>query len=180
MSEPGNEKIKVDPGLFVLVSLLRFHGIGANPEQLRHRMGTSTFGAQDILRSARDFGLRTRAYDTTWKRLASTPLLGAAELRDGSFVLLAKANDDQALVQFAGETTPRLVERAEFEQLWTGRLISMTRRASLVELSRRFDITWFVGAIFKYKRALANVLVASFFLQLFALVSPLFFKVVID
>jgi subfamily B ATP-binding cassette protein HlyB/CyaB len=56
----------------------------------------------------------------------------------------------------------------------------MTRRASLMDLTRRFDITWFLGAIHKYRAQLAEVLVASFFLQLFALVSPLFFQVVID
>src|SRR6202789_3722128 len=32
----------------------------------------------------------------------------------------------------------------------------------------------------KYRRLLAEVLIASFFLQLFALVSPLFFQVVVD
>src|SRR6476620_11104695 len=56
----------------------------------------------------------------------------------------------------------------------------MTRRAGLVDLSRRFDITWFLGASHKYRRLLGEVLVASFFLQVFALVSPLFFQVVID
>jgi subfamily B ATP-binding cassette protein HlyB/CyaB len=50
----------------------------------------------------------------------------------------------------------------------------------LLDLSRRFDITWFVGAIHKYRRLLGEVLVASFFLQIFALISPLFFQVVID
>ena len=56
----------------------------------------------------------------------------------------------------------------------------MTRRAGLSDITRRFDITWFLGAIHKYRRLLGEVLVASFFLQLFALVSPLFFQVVID
>jgi subfamily B ATP-binding cassette protein HlyB/CyaB len=56
----------------------------------------------------------------------------------------------------------------------------MTRRANLTDLSRRFDVTWFLGAIRKYKRQLADVVVASFFLQLFGLISPLFFQVVID
>src|SRR5229473_854537 len=37
-----------------------------------------------------------------------------------------------------------------------------------------------LGAIHKYRHLLGEVLVASFFLQLFALVSPLFFQVVID
>src|SRR5580700_7541922 len=56
----------------------------------------------------------------------------------------------------------------------------MTRRAGLGELARRFDITWFLQAMHKYRGLLTEVLVASFFLQLFALVSPLFFQVVID
>src|SRR5665213_471247 len=56
----------------------------------------------------------------------------------------------------------------------------MTRRTPLGDLSRRFDITWFVGAIHKYRGLLFEVLVASFFLQIFALVTPLFFQVIID
>jgi len=56
----------------------------------------------------------------------------------------------------------------------------MARRAGLTNLSRRFDVTWFLGAIHKYRHLLTEVLVASFFLQLFALVSPLVFQVVID
>src|SRR3974377_258078 len=73
-----------------------------------------------------------------------------------------------------------MVTRDQFEAIWDGRLVLMTRRASLTDLSRRFDITWFFGAIHKYRRLLGEVLLASFFLQLFALVSPLFFQVVID
>src|ERR687884_375994 len=56
----------------------------------------------------------------------------------------------------------------------------MARRAAPSGLSRRFDITWFLGAIHKYRRLLGEVLLASFFLQLFALISPLFFQIVID
>ena len=56
----------------------------------------------------------------------------------------------------------------------------MARRAPLTELARRFDLAWFAGAIYKYRHLLSEVLLASFFLQVFALVSPLFFQVVID
>jgi len=72
------------------------------------------------------------------------------------------------------------MKRAEFEAIWDGRIILMARRASLSDLSRQFDITWFLGAVHKYRHLLTEVLVASFFLQLFSLVSPLFFQVVID
>src|SRR5690348_4320833 len=73
-----------------------------------------------------------------------------------------------------------MLSRAELEAVWDGRLVLMTRRAGLADLGRRFDVTWFLGAIHKYRRLLGEVLIASFFLQLFALVSPLFFQVVID
>ena len=94
--------------------------------------------------------------------------------------MLGKAGDDKVLVQSPQSPRPALMTRAEFEAVWDGRLVLMTRRAGLADLARRFDITWFLGAIHKYRRLLGEVLVASFFLQLFALVSPLFFQVVID
>ena len=75
---------------------------------------------------------------------------------------------------------PYSCRAAEFEEVWDGRLLLMAGRAGLVELSRRFGISWFLGAIHKYRYLLGEVLVASFFLQLFALVSPLLFQVVID
>jgi subfamily B ATP-binding cassette protein HlyB/CyaB len=164
-----------DPGLFLLVGLLGFNGIGADADQLRHRLGTDRIGVPEMLRCARELGLKARSLKTRWKRLVITPVL-----RDGSFLLLGKATDEGTIVQVPGVPRPRLMTRAEFEAAWSGELVLMTRRAGLVELSRRFDIRWFLAAMYKYRYVLARVLVASFFLQLFALVSPLFFQVVID
>jgi subfamily B ATP-binding cassette protein HlyB/CyaB len=96
------------------------------------------------------------------------------------FLLLAKVHEDQALVQEPLSPRPSLMTRAQLEAIWTGDLVLITRRAGLVDLSRRFDITWFLGAVHKYRYLLGKVVVASFFLQLFALISPVFFQVVID
>jgi subfamily B ATP-binding cassette protein HlyB/CyaB len=133
-----------------------------------------------MLRCAKELGLKARARLATWERLASTPLPAIVALRDGGFLLIGKVGDGKALVQSPLAARPTMMTRAEFEAAWDGQLVLMTRRAGLVDLSRRFDITWFLGAIHKYRRLLGEVLVASFFLQLFALVSPLFFQVVID
>ena len=169
-----------DPGLEALVALLRLHDIAAEAEQIRHRLGTSKIGAPEILRCAKDLGLKARAFRTDWSRLARIPLPGIASLRDGGFMLLAKASEDQVLVQSPLAVRPTLMTRAELLAVWDGGLILMTRRTGLSDLGRRFDITWFLGAIHKYRHLLGEVLIASFFLQLFALVSPLFFQVVID
>ena len=180
MGTGPDNAIAADPGHTVLVMLLRFHGIGVDPEQLRHRFGQGTIGAAEMLRCAKEFGLKARLYRTNWDRLVTTPLPAIAALRDGGYLLLGKVGDGKAIVQFPLSSRPALMTRAEFEAVWDGQLVLMTRRAGLADLTRRFDITWFLGAIHKYRRLLGELLVASLFLQLFALVSPLFFQVVID
>jgi subfamily B ATP-binding cassette protein HlyB/CyaB len=159
--------------------LLHLKDVAADRGQLRHRLGTDKIGAPEMLRCARDLGLKARAWRTKWSRLARTPLPAIASLRDGGFMLLAKATEDKVLVQ-SPQTGPALMTREEFVAVWDGGLISMARRAGLADVAHRFGIGWFMGAIHKYRRLLGEVLVASFFLQLFGLISPLFFQVVID
>jgi ATP-binding cassette, subfamily B, bacterial HlyB/CyaB len=167
-------------GLDALVVLLHFHGIAADRDQLLHRIGKQTIGAPEILRCAKDLGLKARSTRTDWSRLVKTPLPAIASLNDGTFMVIAKAAADKVLVQRPQTSRPALMTRDELLAVWDGGLILMTRRAGLSDLGRRFDLTWFLGAVHKYRHLLGEVLVASFFLQLFALVSPLFFQVVID
>jgi len=180
MSIETNGARPTDPGLEALVTLLHLQGVAADAGQIAHRLGTDKIGVPEMLRCARNLGLKARAYRTDWSRLGSTPLPAIASLRGGGFLLVAKADGDRVLVQVPLATRPILMTRDELLACWDGGLILMTRRAGLSDVTRRFDITWFVGAIYKYRHLLSEVLIASFFLQLFALVSPLFFQVVID
>jgi ATP-binding cassette, subfamily B, bacterial HlyB/CyaB len=141
-----------DPGLAALVMLLRFQGVGIDPEQIRHQFGGIPIGVPEMLRCAKGFGLKARSVMTKWERLAGMPLPAIAALRDGSFLLLGKAGDDKIIVQAPLSLLPTLMTRAEFEAIWDGRLVLMTRRAALTDLARRFDITWFIGAVHKYRR----------------------------
>ena len=45
---------------------------------------------------------------------------------------------------------------------------------------KTFGFRWFWPSIVRYRRSLAHVLVASLFVQLFALATPIFFQLVID
>ena len=167
-------------GLAALVMLLRLQGLSVDPGQIRHQLGTDAIGVPEMLRCANQLGLKARESKTRWDRLSRTPLPGIAVLRDGGFLLLGRASEDKILVQAPDQPRPQLMTRAELEAVWDGRLVLMTRRAKLTDLSRRFDVTWFLGAVHKYRGLLSEVLLASFFIQLFALISPLFFQVVID
>jgi subfamily B ATP-binding cassette protein HlyB/CyaB len=95
-----------DPGLYVLASLLRIQGIAADPEQIRHRYGSTPIGTPEMLRCAKEFGLKARERIVKWGRLATMPLPAIAAWRDGGFLLLGKVIDEKILVQQAHAPRP--------------------------------------------------------------------------
>ncbi|MGD1984427.1 MAG: type I secretion system permease/ATPase [Chromatiaceae bacterium] len=171
-----------DTGLECLVQLARFHQIAADAAQLRHARGSdgARFDGDDIVRAGRSLGLKAVAVRSNCRRLQGTPLPAIAACRDGRFVILAGVRDDSVLLQRPFEPAPSTVERGDFEKAWSGELILVTKRAAWRSQDSRFGFAWFVPAILKYRKLFAEVLLASFFLQLFALVTPLFFQVIID
>ena len=94
------------------IYLLR-HGIAADPEQIRHRMGTSRIGVTEILRCTREFGLKARAQRSSWNRLGVTPLPAIGNIRaDDSCRLLSSACLDadtsgNASRSYVAPSTPR-------------------------------------------------------------------------
>jgi subfamily B ATP-binding cassette protein HlyB/CyaB len=171
-----------DTGLSCLVLLARFHGLAGDVDALRHGLGIAEDAASvaQILRAGRKLGLKLRCLESAWQRLDRTPLPAIAEHRDGHFFVLAGVRGDQVLVQDPLEAKPLTLPRDIFEQAWSGRLILASRRASVGEVGGRFGVTWFVPAIREHRRLFGEVLAASFFLQLLALLTPLFFQVIID
>ena len=171
-----------DSALACLLMLARFFGVPANPEPLQHQFVPSgrIFGETELLLAAKHLGFKAGATVSDWSRLTHTALPAIAQQQDGRYVVIARADGEKVLVQDPAEPRPLLLPRDVFEQAWSGRLILLTKRANLRPEDRKFDFTWFFPAIAKHRKLLGEVLLASFFLQLFALLTPLFFQVVID
>src|SRR5690349_22474609 len=149
MSGDPDQAGTADPGLSALVMLLRFHGVGADAEQIRHQNGMTRVGIPEMIRCAQGLGLKARAVSTRWRRLEHVPMPVIASLRGGGFLILGKVGEGKALVQSPSSQRPEIMTQAQFEAQWDGRLVLITRRASLADLGRRFDFTWFLGAIHK-------------------------------
>ncbi|MDE1150874.1 MAG: type I secretion system permease/ATPase [Azospirillaceae bacterium] len=180
---PMGEALGMNPdaGLDALVALFAVHGLPADKAQLRHEAGRQgALPPMELVRLARRRGLRAKEVASAWGRLAGAILPAIAILADGTSALLVRAAPDRVLLVEPATGRPTVLGRAEFEARWTGRLILATKRLGLGDLGRRFDLGWFLSAMHKYRRLLGEVLVASLFLQIFALVSPLFFQVVVD
>ena len=180
--EEGDISGNSETGLPCLVIISRLYGLPADPGQLRHQFGRPghAFTTADILRAARSLGLKAREIGSDWGRLLKTQLPAIGQNKDGFYFIIGQAADEKVLIQDPREKSPASLSREEFEQLWNGQLILFTRRAGILGEIRKFDFSWFIPAILKYKKLLGEVLLASFFIQIFALVTPLFFQVIID
>ncbi len=184
----GAEEEAPDTGALCLVTMLRMFDLPGDVGQLRHQYAEPgrPMDAETLLRAARRLELKARILKSNWKKLGSTSMPAIAEIApaepdgDPTFVLIGGIREGKMLIQdpIAGKVIA--VEQADFESRWTGRVILASRRAKMFGRGSKFDISWFVPPVLKYKRLFSEVLVASFFLQCFGLISPLFFQVVID
>ena len=172
----------IDTGLTSIVMVARLQGVSADPKQLQHHFVESgeQFDEALILRAAKFLGLRAKAFGSNWERLKSSAMPAIAAVANDRFVLVGRVTDDAILIQDPAERQPKKLDKAQFLEQWTGRLILVTKRSVLPGMTGKFDFSWFIPSILKYKKLLTQVLVASFFIQLFALITPLFFQVVID
>ena len=179
---PADAKREPDTGLIGLVMLARFHNIAADADQLAHdfRELGKNLTVPQILLAAKQLGLKAKLVRTELSRLPQTPLPAMAIDPDGHFFILARVDGEQVLIQDPRVERPQVLSGAEFTERWNGELILFTSRASLAGELAKFDFTWFIPAVVKYRKLLGEVLLVSFVLQLFALVTPLFFQVVMD
>jgi subfamily B ATP-binding cassette protein HlyB/CyaB len=96
------------------------------------------------------------------------------------FVILAKFEEGRAYVHdpIEGRMTAFGIEA--LKACLGGSAVFITSRAQLAAELARFDFSWFVPAIVKYRRLIGEALVATLFVQIFALLTPLLFQVVMD
>jgi len=178
---------EVASGLNCLVMLARLHGIAADADQLRHEFGDGAreLTADELVLAARKLGLVAKRVRLSVNRLAQAPLPALAlptarESAQRESFVLARVREGRALIHAPCDGRPASIGLDELLERWSGELILFTSRASLAGEMAKFDFTWFIPAVVKYRRLLLEVLSVSLALQLFALITPLFFQVVMD
>ena len=171
-----------DPGLTSLVLIARFHGIAADASQLRHQaaLRAPRFSTTDLLIAAKSLGLKARLVSVRLDRLGQMPLPALFLDREERHFVVVRAQESQILIQEGDTTPPQVAPLQAVQARHTGEAILFASRASLAGELSRFDFSWFIPAIVKYRRLLLQVLGVSLLLQLLGLVSPLMFQVVMD
>ena len=152
-------------------TLFRYHGLAVSGEALhRELIGIGEIAPDEIIRIARRHDLKAKRTTTKYSRLGAIALPALAGLKSGGYLIIARHAGAKVLIHRGAGARAELVPQAEFEAEWDGSLLLIARRARLSDLSRNFGIPWFMAAIYKYRAVLSQVLLASFFLQVFALI----------
>lgn len=80
---------------------------------------------------------------------------------DGRFFIIARLDDGKALIHDPQSQRPEVLSFGELEARWTGELILIRSESSLAGDLARFDFSWFIPAIVKYRKLLGEVLLVS-------------------
>jgi len=176
-----NEKLP-DTGLMCLLMLARFHHVAVSAEQLKHEYLQShqVFDKDNLVLAARSLKLKAKAIKSSVGRLSHCPLPAIASDLNGRFFIILKVQNQQVQIYDPLSQNLKVITLEALQTRWNGGLILLTTQAMLAAELARFDFSWFIPAIVKYRKLLGEVLVISFVLQLFALITPLFFQVVMD
>ncbi len=177
----------MDLGLLSLIMIARHHGIAADEAQLRHEFGPRLFTVETILLGAKRLGMTAKLVTQDPERLDRAPLPAIAIDKEGNFFIAGKFGYDggdktrpRILVQQPGTSNAQVLSREEFLERWSGQFIFFTSKLNYMRDLTKFDFTWFIPAIIKYRKLLGEVMLISFVLQLIGLVTPLGFQVIMD
>jgi len=169
-------------GVQCLALIARFHQLPAEANALIREFQHKDPSLADInlVRAAKSLGFKAKFIGDKPEKLSAHVLPAIARHEEGHFFVIAKSTNDEVLIHDLTEQKPQTLTFAQLETIWTGDLLLLSKRNSLVNKSAKFGFSWFVPALIKYKKFFADVFIASFFIQLVGLATPIFFQVVID
>ena len=170
----------------LLTAFLHLVGTNADVDRLAQHHAWPADGPDSaaMVQALQSLGLAVKHHQTPPQKLLDGPWPALARGVDGQWLLIGHASQDGVVVQAAGQTSPQPMFWSQFNGLiGAGKLEWITTQAPATSTDNgkpRFGVGWFVNSMSQYKQILGEVLLASFFVQVFALLTPLIFQVVID
>ena len=158
-------------------TIARYYGIAVNIPALQEQFATDELHEISVqfVRAVRQTGLKCRHF-RRFQVKGKIVLPALVELPEIGHVILLAVRGDEWLIQRDGASPESFIPEPNVR--YSGFLFA--RRFSLERLSSEFNLCWFADAFWRYKKLIGEVLLASFFIQVLALVTPLFFLVVVD
>ena len=178
-----------DPPVFsggykVLATIAKTMGYHVTAQQLSHQMGQGRGNpsTEDLIRAGKMIGMRVRLVrNPTEQKLRSVPTPAMIKLSDGSWHVF-RGETRGSLFKLQDPVEKRTVEipMDELYARFGGEVLLVGKSFGHATEDLSFGVSWFLPFIKRYRRAIIEMLVVSFFVNLLALGYPLLFQLVID
>ena len=153
------------------------------------REGTDLYTLSEL---AQLFGCNADGYELSYESLSKLPFPAIAHYDGNHFVVILKVTDDHILLADPAYGKDKLT-REEFEAKWNG--VAMTVEPTLAvfknpdvmelveaqqEKEKNVLKNFYLSLLYPFKPVIAEILVASFILQILVLALPFFTQVILD
>jgi subfamily B ATP-binding cassette protein HlyB/CyaB len=202
-------EIPLNDVVWTLGSVSVLHHRAFDAELVLRELPTPPLTTDSLITAARSLGFRVKRYTTSRRELATLTLRVIALLRESAAAedspdnpteppgaapetltrpaLIVQVRDTHVMLFRAGTNQVLNLPVEAFDAEFTGTVFQFAPLADPLkdpdgarDLSRAFGFRWFIPELLKHKRVWRDVLIASLFIQLLALGSPIFTQVVID
>lgn len=135
---------------------------------------------EKLVKIAKDKGFKANIKEISLEDFKKYPLPAIAKRKDGGYVVILKIDleKQEALLYEAGKKEPFISRFDDFCEQMDKKLIVLKHKVFNDQV--KFGFAWFYSQILHYKKIVGEILAASFVIQLFGLVTPLFTQVVLD
>lgn len=136
---------------------------------------------EELIRIAKDKGFKAKIKPLTIKNLTSYPLPCIARDKNGVYfnILKVDTSKNEVLI-FKDKNEPYAIKFEELLNIINPNPKMIVLKHKLLSDRIKFGFGWFYARMLSYKKIVGEILIASFVIQLFGLVTPLFTQVVLD
>jgi ATP-binding cassette subfamily B protein len=171
-----------DCGAACLVMIGRYWGKHFSVNRLRDTANVGRSGAslRGLTAAAESIGFTTRPVKASLDKLAQQPLPAIAHWEGRHYIVVYEITPKKVIV---GDPAigQRSLTHAEFKAGWTGNALLLQPTALLEETPEERTPLWqFLELVKPHWKVLLEVFIASVFIQVFGLITPLFTQLLLD
>lgn len=178
------QKNNVNTGLISLEFVAKYNQIDIDMRSIVRNYGieTADISPEEIIRIAQNSDFKIKKKNITLKELADSkyPLPAILRLKNGDYIVILaiKKDENRAMILVPLEKQPKSMDLDELQEELEDFVLVLKHKLMTDEV--KFGFKWFFVEILKYKKIVGQVLLGSFVIQLFGLVTPLFTQVILD
>ncbi len=176
------DKIQVNTGLVCLDIVSKMNKIDIDMQNIVKEYGINTvdLAPEELMRVAKNSGFKIKRTNKKLKNISPKyPMPGILRMKDDTYIVILgiKYDENLALILMPLTRHPISVNIDELQKDILDIFI-LSHKQNISDV--KFGFKWFFNEILKYKQIILQVLLGSFVIQLFGLVTPLFTQIILD